>query len=69
MILPMKRKLILVETLVTLVHDNLTNCLLVLIAIYFFGIKLEATLALWGIGQGINFGFSYARRLIFQRYY
>lgn len=63
------KKIVFYETLVTLIHDNLCNLILVVIATKFFGFKLKSTLSLWAIGQTLNFLFSYSRRLFFQRFY
>tara|TARA_R100000458_G_C8142187_1_gene152916 strand:- start:327 stop:536 length:210 start_codon:yes stop_codon:yes gene_type:complete len=60
-------KILLIETIVTLIHDNITNIVLALIAVYYFGIELKYSLAIWGIGQVMNFTFSYARRRYFQK--
>ncbi|HBY67296.1 MAG TPA: hypothetical protein DEG69_05735 [Flavobacteriaceae bacterium] len=60
-------KILLIETIVTLIHDNITNIFLAFIAVYYFGIKLKYSLAIWGMGQVMNFTFSYARRWYFQK--
>ena len=58
-------KMILIETLATLAHDNVTNLILAIIAITYFDIDLSTSFTLWGIGQIMNFSFSYIRRSFF----
>ena len=63
------KKVVLLETLVTLVHDNFVNFILIIIATQLFNVKLETSLFIWLIGQSLNFIFSFARRFYFQRFY
>lgn len=53
------------ETLATLVLDNVNNFILVMIATHIFNIQLSATLTLWFIGQSLNILTSYYRRRYF----
>tara|TARA_B100000003_G_C10895790_1_gene357108 strand:+ start:1132 stop:1344 length:213 start_codon:yes stop_codon:yes gene_type:complete len=63
------KKVVLLETLVTLVHDNFVNFILIIIATQLFNVKLETSLFIWLIGQSLNFIFSFVRRFYFQRFY
>lgn len=63
------KKVVLLETLVTLVHDNFVNFILIIIATQLFNVKLETSLFIWLIGQSLNFIFSFLRRFYFQRFY
>jgi len=57
-----------IETIVTLIHDNITNLFIIWIANSVFNVKLSASLKLWVLAQSINTIFSFSRRWFFNRY-
>ena len=63
-----KKKVRMVETFVTLIHDNISNIIIITIAVSIYNIELKASLNLWLIGQLLNITFSYSRRYIFDKY-
>jgi len=63
-----KTKSIIAETIVTLLHDNLSNLIILAIAMSAYKIPLTTSLKLWLIGQSLNITFSYSRRYLFSKY-
>jgi len=56
------------ETLVTLIHDNISNMILIVIAMNSYNIPLITSIKLWILGQSLNVTFSYTRRYLFSKY-
>lgn len=56
------------ETVVTLIHDNIANAILIIIAAGIFNIPLGTSIKLWILGQSLNSIFSYTRRYLFSKY-
>jgi hypothetical protein len=58
----------LIETIATLIHDNVANLIIIVIAQTQFDISLMTSLKLWFIAQCLNVSFSYSRRMFFHTY-
>lgn len=63
-----KKKVRIFETFVTLIHDNISNIIIITIAVGVYDIELKTSLNLWLIGQFLNITFSYSRRYLFDKY-
>jgi len=57
-----------IETIVTLIHDNITNLFIIWVANSVYNVKLSTSLKLWLLAQSINIIFSFSRRWFFNRY-
>tara|TARA_R110000787_G_scaffold222868_6_gene331351 strand:+ start:286 stop:546 length:261 start_codon:yes stop_codon:yes gene_type:complete len=58
------KRMIKLETIATLIHDNLTNVLIVFIANK-MGVALSLSFSLWAFAQILNVALSYIRRCFF----
>jgi hypothetical protein len=61
-------KLILLETFVTLIHDNIVNIIIICLAKHVFDITFKTSFSLWLIAQSLNLIFSFIRRFYFDKY-
>ena len=62
------KKTLILETLATLLHDNISNVIIIAIAKISYDIELSTSLKLWLIGQFLNISFSFGRRWIFNKH-
>jgi len=56
------------ETIATLLHDNITNAIIITTAAIAFKIPFGTSLKLWILGQCCNLTMSYTRRYLFSKY-
>ena len=60
-------KLSIIETITTLLTDNINNLIVFLLAVYVYSVPMSSCLPLFLVGNSLNALTTYARRRMFNR--